>query len=367
MFVLTPWIMQFWRNKQDKMTIKDIAKEANVSVATVSRVINNYKWVSPELRKRILKIIERESYHPSYNASAMATGRSKVVVIIVPDIAGTFFAQFTSVAAKILKEAGYATVLVQTDNDAHEEESFFSGFFLGMADGVISVTDSLEESDIIRLLKPLRKKGKPVIFVDRRIPTYIADSIAYDTKSAIDSAMEGLLLSGHRRIGLILGAKGQSIITDKLNGYRSALRRWGFGRNCEFVQYGGWTVQTGITETEKLLRHSVTAIIAGNNCICEGAAISINRHGMKVGKEISLVGFEESDSDRQLFDQLGISTFQLKPTIMATDACDYILKKLSEQDDPHIAYEARVYPVDFVDRGSATNISKVLHFANERE
>ena len=120
------------------MTIKDIAKEANVSVATVSRVINNYKWVSPDLRERVLKIIERESYHPSYNASAMATGKSRVVAIIVPDIAGTFFAEFTSVAAKILKEAGYATVLVQTNNDEAEEESFFNGSFLGMADGIIS-------------------------------------------------------------------------------------------------------------------------------------------------------------------------------------------------------------------------------------
>ena len=349
------------------MTIKDIAKEANVSVATVSRVINNYKWVSPDLRERVLKIIERESYHPSYNASAMATGKSRVVAIIVPDIAGTFFAQFTSVAAKILKEAGYATVLVQTNNDEAEEESFFNGSFLGMADGIISVTDSLEESNLIRLLKPLRKKKKPVIFLDRRIPTYIADSIAYDTKSAVNDVMEKLLLSGHRRIGLILGAKGKSVITDKLDGYRSALRRWGYKQDRELIRYGDWTVETGIAETEKLLKLSVTAIVAGNNCICEGAAIALNRHGKAAGRDVALVGFEESDSDRQLFDRLGISAFQLRPTDMATDACDYILKKLSGQEsEPHPAYHATIYPVDFIDRGSAANVSQ-KHSENKKE
>ena len=103
----------------------------------------------------------------------------------------------------------------------------------------------------------------------------------------------------------------------------------------------------------------MTAIVAGNNCICEGAAIALNRHGKAAGRDVALVGFEESDSDRQLFDRLGISAFQLRPTDMATDACDYILKKLSGQEsEPHPAYHATIYPVDFIDRGSAANVSQ---------
>ena len=117
------------------MTIKDIAQKAGVSVATVSRVINNYEWVSPELRSRVLAIVEQENYHPSYNASVMARGKSNVIIIIVPEIASPFFAQFTSTATKLLKNAGYATVLIQTDNDASEEETFFTGPFMDMADG----------------------------------------------------------------------------------------------------------------------------------------------------------------------------------------------------------------------------------------
>lgn len=342
------------------MTIKDIAKKAGVSIATVSRVINNYKWVSPELRDRVLTIIEQENYHPSYTASVMATGKSNVIIIIVPDIASPFFAQFTSTATKLLKKAGYATVLSQTDNDASEEESFFTGPFMDMADGIISVTDSLDDADIIRLIKPLRKKGKPVLFVDRYMPTYIADSIAYNTKSAIFNAMERLLFSGHQRIGIILGSKGQSIIKDKIDGYKCALRRWGYPIDEELIRYGDWTIKTGKAETEKLLSlpDPVTAIIAGNNSICEGAINTLDLLGKAGGKDISLIGFEESDSDKRLFDRVGVSTFQLDPVKMAIDACDYMLQKLSAgANDIETNYQAKEFPVSFIDRGSITKLS----------
>lgn len=341
------------------MTIKDIAQKAGVSVATVSRVINNYKWVSPELRSRVLAIIEQENYHPSYNASVMAKGKSNVIIIIVPEIASPFFAQFTSTATKLLKNAGYATVLVQTDNDASEEESFFTGPFMDMADGIISVTDSMEDSDIIRLIKPLRKKNKPVLFVDRYLPTYIADSIAHDTKTAILNMMEKLFLYGHYRIGIIIGSKGQSIVKDKINGYKSALTRWGYPIDESLIRYGDWTIKTGRTETEKLLslEKPVTAIIAGNDFICEGAADALHQMGKVCGRDISLVGFEESASDRRIFERLGISTIKLDSEKMAIDACDYILKKLSSSEDTSdTEYRNKEYVVSFIDRGSVVKL-----------
>ena len=341
------------------MTIKDIAQKAGVSVATVSRVINNYEWVSPELRSRVLAIVEQENYHPSYNASVMARGKSNVIIIIVPEIASPFFAQFTSTATKLLKNAGYATVLIQTDNDASEEETFFTGPFMDMADGIISVTDSLGDSDIFRLIKPLRKKNKPVLFVDRYLPTYVADSIAHDTKTAIFNMMEKLFHYGHHRVGIILGAKGQSIVRDKIDGYKSALLRWGYPIDDKLIRYGDWTIETGRNETEELLslKNPVTAIIAGNDCICEGAADALQHAGKVCGRDISLVGFEESHSDRRLFERLGISTFCLDSEKMAIDACDYILKKLSTSEDTgDTEYRIKEYVVSFIDRGSVARL-----------
>lgn len=343
------------------MTIRDIAKKAGVSIATVSRVINNYKWVSPELRSKVLAVIEQENYRPSYTASVMATGKSNVIIIIVPDIASAFFSQFTSVATKILKKAGYATVLVQTDNDSAEEESFFAGPFMDMADGIISVTDTLDDADLQRVIKPLRKKRKPVYFVDRQLPTYIADSAAHDTKTAIFNATEMLFLQGHQRVGLILGSKGQSIVRDKIEGYKGAFQRWGYPADENLIRYGEWTVETGRREAEELLSvpDPVTAIIAGNNCICEGVIEAIEAAGKQIGKDVSLIGFAESPADERLFERAGVSTFQLNPTKMAIDACEYMLTRLGKEGADAVPdYIATESEVPFVDRGSVAKRNK---------
>lgn len=336
------------------MTIKDIAKKAGVSVATVSRVINNYKWVSPELRAKVLAVIEQENYRPSYTASVMATGKSNIIIIIVPDIASSFFSQFTSVATKILKKAGYATALVQTDNDSAEEESFFAGPFMDMADGIISVTDTMDDADILRLIKPLRKKRKPVCFVDRRLPAYIADSAAHDTETAIFNAVEMLFLEGHQRVGLILGEKGKSIVKDKLDGYKRAFRRWGYPLEESLIRYGDWTVETGRREAETLLSmpEPATAIIAGNNCICEGVIEALEALGKETGKDVSLIGFEESPADARLFTRAGVSTFRLNPGKMAVDACEYMLERLGKEGTETAEYRATECAVPFIDRGS---------------
>ena len=129
-----------------------------------------------------MEIIKRENYRPNYTASVLATGKSKIIVIIVPDSVSPFFAQFASNAAKILKKSGYSTILIQTDNDEAEEKNFFLSPIVYVADGLISVTDSLDNDNLIQLISPLKEKQKPVLFVDRDIPTYLADCFVHETK-----------------------------------------------------------------------------------------------------------------------------------------------------------------------------------------
>ena len=305
-----------------------------------------------------MEIIKRENYRPNYTASVLATGKSKIIVIIVPDSVSPFFAQFASNAAKILKKSGYSTILIQTDNDEAEEKNFFLSPVVYVADGLISVTDSLDNDNLIQLISPLKEKQKPVLFVDRDIPTYLADCFVHETKKAVDDVMERLLQAGHRRIGIILGSSGQSIVTDKAEGYRQALQRWNIPIDEELIRFGSWTIETGIVETQALMNLSepVTAIIAGNNRICEGAIHELSALGKTIGKDFSLVGFEESDSDRRLFELAGISTLQLNPSAMAADACDLMLSLLSHETNENREYSVKKYEVSFVDRGSITKM-----------
>lgn len=341
------------------MTIKDIAKKANVSVATVSRVINDYKWISEETRTRVLKVIEEENYRPNYTASAMATGKSNVVVVVIPNIISPFFAQFTAIVTKQLKEAGYATMLFQTDNDSTEEVNLLSSPFARMADGIISVTDGAENDLLLTILEPLRESNKPVLFVDRDLPANIADCVINDNVEGMYKAVELLHRNGHTNIALIIGTRGLTVVHDKMKGFRSAMRHFGIPINESYIRYGDWDVETGRTETEKLLSMKTppTAIIACNNFICEGAVQVFSEKGIQVGKDISIIGMEESDSDARLFHHLGITTLKLNCTAVAQYASKYMIERLYREEKQSY-YTTAEYIIEMIERSSVKNLKQ---------
>ena len=344
------------------MTIRDIAKKSGVSIATVSRVINGYKWVSDDVRHRVLAVIEAENYRPNYNASVMATGRSNMIVIVIPEIASPFFAQFTSVVTKELKAAGYAAMLYQTYNDAAEEMAFFASPFAQMADGIISVTDGMESELLVEVIRPLREKRKPVLFIDRYLPPDIADCVVNDNIGGMKSAVELLHRNGHRRIAVILGRTGMTIVHDKIVGFRRAMEALEIPIDERCIRMGDWTVETGCRETLYLLSmpDPPTAIIACNNFICEGALEAFDKQGLQVGRDISLIGVEESSSDTRLFSWLGISTLKLDSVRAALDASSYMVGKLKHDPDRQ-TLPVTEYPMELIVRRSVIDLNKMNH------
>lgn len=339
------------------MTIKDIARKANVSVATVSRVINEYKWVSPEVRARVQKVIEEENYRPNYSASVMATGKSNMIAIIVPNFMSPFFAQFTGIVSARLKTAGYTPVLFQTDNNSAEEAAYFASPMFRIADGVINVTDALNNKLLLKLIRPLREKNKPILFLDRYLPATVADCVINDNVGGMYSAVELLWRNGHRRIGMITGTTGMTVVSDKLRGFRSAMKELELPVCEEYLRSGNWTVETGRAEMERLLSmpEPPTAVIACNNYICEGALEALDAAGLEVGKTFSLIGMEESDSDARLFRRLGITTLKLDCTRLAEYACNYILSHLDNTEEPYY-YTTTEFRMELIVRDSVVNL-----------
>ena len=303
-------------------------------MATVSRVINNYKWVSEDLRKRVMKVVEEENYRPNYNAGVMVTGKSNMIVIVVPEIVNPFFAQFTSVISKKMKMAGYTTILIQTDNNEEEEIAFLKGPYARMADGIISITDAVEDDLLMEAIKPLRELNKPLLFIDRYLPNNIADCVINDNIGAMHRAVELLSKNGHRNVAMICGANGLTVVRDKLKGFRSAMREFHLPVNSNYIRMGDWTVRTGSLEAARLMRMRVppTAIIACNNYICKGVMDFCDSAGLEIGKDLSLIGFEESSSDEHLFSQMGITTLKLDPEKLAAYASRYFLEKLQHNE-----------------------------------
>lgn len=320
--------------KPKKATIRDIAKAADVSISTVSRVINDYKWVNPEVRQRIMDVMQELHYVPNYNAAAMAKGRTDTIVILVPTIVNPFFTAFVSVAMRTLRKAGYIPLVYETDNDDEEERELLMGRIAQLADGIISVTDSIPEEVLSEIISFYEEQNKPMIFVDRNIDVTFADSLMHDNVGAVSGVVEYFVQAGHSRIAMILGNQGASTSTDKLEGYRLGLKRTGLSLREDYIRWGSWTRETGERETHALLDldEPPTAIFASNNCICLGVLDALHARGLRPGRDISLIGTEECRQDILDFEKLGISNLRLNSEELALQASGYILQKLSNGD-----------------------------------
>ncbi len=342
------------------VTIKDIAKAAGVSTATVSRVINGYKWVTPEVRAQVNAVVERMKYAPNYSASAMAKGKSGMVVILVPSILNPFFTQFISVSMHELKNAGYVPLVYETDNGTEAEVAFLGGPVARLADGIISVTDCIENEQLIEVVEPFRTLGKPILFVDRNLPANIADSMMNDNFEGFAFVVRHLYELGHRRIALVLSSQGVSVVRDKVEGYHHALSELGLPFREEYLRRSGkWTRENGAEQTAKLLDlpEPPTAIIAGNNTLCLGAFEELTNRGLRLGRDISLVGTEECERDTLDFEKIGVSTLRLDSTALAKAACKSMLAKLAggapQGDDNHTK---TVFTMRYTERTSVAHL-----------
>lgn len=343
------------------ITIKDIAREAGVSTATVSRVINNQKWVKPDVAKRVVAVMEELHYTPNYTASMMVKGQSNLILIIVAKINNPFFGEFTSVAIGKLKQAGYFALVLETDNSEKEAISFLNGPIARLADGIISVTDCISEETLYSLIPPIQQLGKPVIFVDRTLSNICADSVNSDNIHGIQSVVTRMVEHGHRRIALLLGSKGYSVIQDKLIGYKIGLLNGGIPVDESLICQGEWTEESGRAMTLSLLKEAdpPTAFIAANNSICRGMLDAFAEAGLRLGTDISAVGIEECPSDLREFSKAGISTLVMDSGQLAASATDLMLFRLQEEQmkTEQKNYSRNILQMAYRERHSITTIS----------
>ena len=346
---------------QKKITIKEIAEKANVSIATVSRVINDYKWVTPEVRERVRAIMREFNYCPNYNAAAMGRGNSKTIVIVVPTIENPFFATFVSVAMRVLREEGFISLVYETGNKEEEEIRLWSGPIGQMADGIISVTDILKEEVIEDLFEKYEAQGKSVIFVDLDIPVSKFDSIVHDNIGAVNDVVDCFVKAGHRKIAMILGKTGESVRIDKIVGYRQGLKRNEIPFRAEYLCQGKWGRETGQKEANRLLdlEDRPTAIFAANNYISRGVLDVLFERGLKPGLDISLIGTEECGQDVLDFEKMGITNLRLESEKLAIQASQSILKNLDKNAGTQhndTTHSKTVFKMKLIERSSVVRL-----------
>ena len=282
-----------------KASMTDVAKLAGVSIATVSCVISGKKYVSDEVTKRVNDAIEQLSYSPNQIARNLKTGKTHVVVFLVPDIGNGYFSTAVEEVEAVLSEKGYRLFIVNTKENIEREIRQLKGLNHSIADGVIlaSTADSWFQ------LKPNLPEGVPVVLFDRLFDGSNLSNVTCDSSKALESVVNALIQDGHKKIGCITGLKRLSTTQERLRAYCTAMEANGLPIEPNLIKQGTFEYLEVENATRDLIDHGATAIIATN-----GAMSYFARHacievlGKKLGHDIEMVGFVDAPNTDLMID-----------------------------------------------------------------
>ena len=276
-----------------QITIDYIARMANVSKATVSRVINNKAdGVGKETRARVQRLIDEYGYKPNLMARGVATSRTKSIGLVIPDITNPFFPELVKAIEHHASKSVYTVILFNTDSSPEKEMRSISTLIANRVDGVILDTVLQEQSQI---LYSFDKYDIPCVLIDRRTKTFdYAAGVFVDNEYAFYVAAEFLIKHGNQRIAFIKGPEDLSTTRERLMGYRSALKQYGLAFDPELIAKGDFSYESGYDAVMALHEKGteMTAVLACNDLMAIGAMRALRDLGKKIPDEVEVIGFD---------------------------------------------------------------------------
>jgi LacI family transcriptional regulator len=271
--------------------IKDVAKRAKVSVATVSHVLNNTRFVSEKLKIKVMKTIEKLDYEPNIMARSLRLKSTGTVGLIMPDSSNILFAEISKVIEGILFSLNYNTMFCNSGYDSKKELEIIKTFRSKRVDGIIIVP--VDKSNIN--INKLAASDIPTIILDRKIPGTDLSTITVDNEFGVYEATKYLISLGHKKIGYINRKSPHSHSIDRLKGYKKALKDSGIEIKNNLIIKGGFNYKDGYDTMEILLKNKLafTAIITFNDTAAIGAVRAILDSGLEIPGDISVIGFDD--------------------------------------------------------------------------
>jgi len=267
--------------------IYDVARSADVSVATVSAVVNGTAYVSPRLKARVEAAIKSLGYQPNHLARGLATQQSRTLGMIVPDIANPFFPEVVRGAEDTAYAAGYTLVIASSDNDLKKEELYLRLFLSKRVDGVILTKAPGRFSPDLQ--RAFAKASVPIVLLARTAPGLTADVVEMDDKGAAYESVMHLHRLGCRRIGFIGGLAGASTSRRRLEGYRSALRSAKLRLDPSLVLEGDFRVESGYRSGLELLKRRPDAVFIANYLMTVGFMEALRQYRMRCPDDVAVV------------------------------------------------------------------------------
>jgi LacI family transcriptional regulator len=311
------------------VTIRDVARVAKVHPGTVSRALNaeTRGLVNQETAERVMRAAQELGYRPNPIARGLKTNRSYTIGVLIPDITNPLFPPILRGIEDRLDDAGYTSLIVNTDNDAERERSYLEALRARQVDGFISATARLDQE----FLADLAAGGVPLVLVNRSLEDRSVPAVTVDDRQGIRLAVEHVARLGHLRIGHVAGPQNVSTGHRRYLGFLEAMRAAGLEAFGEHVRFSmSFTEAEGARVSSELLggADDITAIVAANDRLAIGCYDTLEARGLRCPDDVSIVGF----NDMPFVDRLRppLTSVRVPQREIGTEAANLLLQRLSD-------------------------------------
>lgn len=277
----------------NNVTIYDVAREANVSMATVSRVVNGNPNVKPSTRKKVQEVIERLGYRPNAVARGLASKKTTTVGVIIPDISNTYFAELARGIEDIATMYKYNILLSNSDQIKEKEFHLLNTMLAKQVDGIVFMGGNITEEHV----KEFEKSQVPIVLAGSIDKTGKIPSVNIDYEQASYEATKFFIDNGHKRIAFVTGPLQEPInYLKKLAGYKKALEEAGIPYDENYVVEGDYTYESGLECVERLLElaEKPTAIAVGTDEMAIGVVHGLQDNGFRIPEDVEIISTDNT-------------------------------------------------------------------------
>ena len=329
------------------MNIREIAKRARVSTATVSRTINRHPSVQPQLAKRVWRIVEELGYFPNTQARALVSGRSRIFGLIVSEITNPFFPEIVRVFEETAVQHNYEILVTSTVHDPERMKTSVRRMLEHRVEGVAVMTFGMEES----LLDDLKLRNVPLVFVDVGPPRPRVSNIRIDYLNGIRQAVQHLAALRHEKIAFITGPLTLKSALARKDAFVRSMGEIGMTGDPELIIEGNHTLEGGEEAFEKLLngRLRPTAILCSNDMTAIGVMRKCYSEKIVVPRDLSVIGFDNIHLSQYILPPL--TTIEMSQTELGRLAFQALLHDV-QRETPNPKGTEYVLKTSFVLRDS---------------
>jgi len=312
----------------ERPTIKDVAREAGVSINTVSRALNGKPDVNPETKRLVLEAAQRLKYTPNKLARGLRSNKTGIIGVIVADIANPFFSAVVKGMGKAAKGLGYSIILQDTGENYENEEEAIQIMISEQIDGLLITPVQTEN----RSIHMLQESGIPFVLVARHFNDLDTDYVVADDVQGGYLATTHLIEKGHKKIAFINGPACNSSAIERFQGYKKALEEHNIELNEKLMRNGALTMEDGYTHGNTLLMDhdpQPTALFTFSDFVALGAMKAVREVGLRIPDDIAIVGYDDIDFAFCL--EVPLTTVRVLKRQLGEEAISVLEKKIDGQ------------------------------------